>query len=110
MFYVKVKKWRDFMRLVDFVSLFNRKNTCINSHLVIRSNSKPNSRSYYFRNVKPLNDLFKEIFRLSQLQMSSFEALFLKNLPDCLSQIELTSNTSDHEISNKIKAFYQTIL
>ncbi len=98
------------MRLVEFVVWFKRNKGCINSCLVIRSNPKVNSPSYYFRNVKVLNDIFKDLLRLSQISISSFECLFLKYLPECLSQIKLDSSPSDFEVSNQIKEYFSRVI
>ena len=98
------------MRLFDFVVWFKRNNGCINSCLDIRSNPKVNSPSYYFRNVNALNNIFKELLRSSQISISSFESLFLNFLPECLSQINLDSSTSDFDVSNQIKEFFVKII
>jgi hypothetical protein len=98
------------MRLVEFVARFNRNSGGFNSYLVIRSNPKPNYPSYYFRNVSPLNVLFKDLLHQSQLSIASFESLFLQNLPDCLSQIKIKSTTSENEVFNSIRNYFLKML
>jgi hypothetical protein len=97
------------MRLVEFVMLYKRNKGCFNSFLTIRSNPQENIPSYYFRNIKSLNSLFKTIFQSSNMSLSSFESFFLQKLPKCLSQVNVNFNTSENEASNLIKDYFQKL-
>jgi hypothetical protein len=97
------------MQLVDFVTLYKRNKGCLNSFIAIRSNAKPNTRSYYFLKNQRLNYLFKYLWQYSQMPMASYESLFLQHLPECLSTINLHPNTSDSEISQQIQDYYLSI-
>jgi hypothetical protein len=94
------------MQLVEFVALSKRNKGCLNSFIAIRSNAKPNTRSYYFLKNQRLNYLFKHLWQFSQMPMATYESLFLQHLPKCQLKITIHPKTSDSEVAQQIQDYY----